>query len=154
MNFQILIPVIPFLTLLLATSPEVRAHGGAYRGPPYPTVPPLSGPGSTPKGARGGSTTPRFRGGSTPTLDTRKWETWWALYKDEFFPIRGITAQEGSPGYDPKRRPPTPEEVALLESNFKALDIMGLKLSDDPFFGGGPGRNPLLPRSSTFEVIR
>jgi hypothetical protein len=48
----------------------------------------------------------------------------------------------------------TPEEAASLESNFKALDGMGLKLSDDPFFGGQTGRNPILPRSSTFEVIR
>jgi len=48
----------------------------------------------------------------------------------------------------------TPEEIAMLESNFQMLDGMGLKLVDDPFFGGRPGRNPILPRSSTFEVIR
>jgi len=47
-----------------------------------------------------------------------------------------------------------PEEAAALQSNFQILDSMGLKLVDDPYFGGRPGRNPILPRSSTFEVIR
>lgn len=102
------------LALLAAalTPVSALAHGGVYRGPPYPTVPPISGPGGTPGGARGGRATPSFNPrATTPSLDVRSWETWWALNKEEFFPIRGPAGSGEGGRYAGAGRPPSREEV-------------------------------------------
>ncbi len=97
---------------LVLTVIPLTAHGGSYSGPRNP------GGNSGSPGGVGGRTGGRALGGVTPVpnagaSDVAKWESWWALNKEEFLPATGAaTSGTPLPGYAASTpRPLTPEEV-------------------------------------------
>lgn len=75
------------LFAVLALSLPVLAHGGSYRGPTMPGVPPPAGPASVPL-APPGAPLPGPGGGTTgagPSIpDAASWQIWWEFNKDPY----------------------------------------------------------------------
>ena len=136
-------PLAVAICAFVMCMPCVRAHGGQYRGPGTPVVPPVGGPGGdTPRtGGPGGPTAPSpgtpMTGAGPGISDDTGWQVWWELNKDPFVQqdtTSQIGAATGSDDFYLGRRRaeaavdrllPTPAEltdrvvpalVALLES--------------------------------------
>lgn len=83
-------PLAVAICAFVVSMPCVLAHGGQYRGPGTPVVPPVGGPGGdTPRtGGPGGPSAPSpgtpTTGANPGISDDTGWQVWWELNKDPF----------------------------------------------------------------------